>query len=213
MQKNVIISALWKHSNIEIQLGDDLEWGDDPDQDLYDAWKDWNSNSTPDILNEIKFPSNWTKLGSVESLFYPDLDVIDQMDFVITPTQEWQKIAASLPSWFGTLIIPCGENPAAWTEKSSEEKLESIGDHESSGINYQVYFDFYVCGAITFALQIDEKEEADPIAAAKAQLNKFLDQDFRLQLEKALPTMDGDSNLDESIEIIAAPHWVMISAS
>ena len=213
MQRNVIISALWKHSNIEIQLGDDWEWSDDPDQDLYDAWNGWNSISTPDILNDIEFPTNWTKAGSVKSLFYPELDTIDQMDFLVTPTPEWQKIAASLPSWFGTLIIPSGEDPSSWAEKSSDEKLEAIGDYESSGINYQVYFDFYVCGVVTFALQIDEKEDVDPIETAKDQLDKFLEQDFRLRLEKALPTMDGDPNLDESIEIIAAPHWVMISAS
>lgn len=212
MQRNVIISALWKHSNIEIQLGDDWEWSDDPDQDLYDAWNGWNSSSTPDILNDIEFPSSWTKTGSVQSLFYPELDTIDQMDFLVTPTPEWQKIAASVPSWFGTLIIPSGEDPAAWAEKSSDEKLDAIGDYESSGVNYQVYFDFYVCGAITLTLQIDEKREADSIAAAKADVYKFLEQKFRSQLEKALPAMDGDPNLDESVEIIEAPHWVMFSA-
>lgn len=211
MQRNVILSALWKHSNIEIQLGDDWEWSDDPNQDLYDAWNGWNSNSTPDILNDIEFPSNWTKAGSVQSLFYPELDTIDQMDFLVTPTPEWQKIAASLPSWFGTLIIPSGEDPSAWAVKSSDEKLEAIGDYESSGINYQVYFDFYVCGAIT--LTLDENREADSVAAAKADVYKFLEQKFRSQLEKALPAMDGDPNLDESVEIIAAPHWVMFSAS
>lgn len=222
MITSCIISAIWRHSNIQINLSDDWYWSDDIDQDLHDAWEGWNLSSLPFILKNVEFPPNWVIGEVIESPYVPNPLDHESMELFLPPKPIWSKIASAFPSWFTDFIIPNQVDPIEWIEQSREEKLQTMGQAEGFSqvnddnwvsLNNTIYFDFYVSGAISVSIETFANTTKEATILAKQELEKFFDSNFEKKLSRALPNLHGDPNLDESIAVLEAPHWVMISKS
>lgn len=206
---------------MECQLGDDWEWGDDPLQDLIDAYGDGWVSSGPAVLNNLSLPANWKAIECFPAAIDPsefwDVDLSDY-ELIVDSTQYWKDIWQH-PKYAceSTLVIPFREDLNAFLNLSNIDMLENMGPAGMLLNSFNTnYFDFYVSGAAHIEISVNAETEELALKLAKDQLTSYLQDQFPNNLEmliQELSSRGGNPDFDETVDVLSAPNWVYLSKS
>jgi len=213
------ISAIWRHANQQIQFSDDWEWSNDIDDDLACGFSELNFNTKPEIiLKNFRSPENWEIVAISGGAFNPDdfepasID-ISELAELIAPIVDWD-------TYYDTIIVPFRLDPNKWMQSDTLAKLIAmgqVGDDSTLRTDGVIatsfnsgYFDYYVNGCIELNIEVESDDKTEATELASKEIKKYLLNDFRSEIERLLPEMEGDLDFDESIQVFAAPNWVLI---